>query len=300
MYTDWFKLNKLPFRLRPDPDFIYLSDETKAAYDALRSALSSGQKLVCLLGEPGVGKTTLLHALARDWQESASVARIQQPSLTSEELAATLTAQFALPQQDGVPHRPWMQLQYFVRAQTAQDRAVVILVDEAHSCSSAVLSDLVKSTARPNAPLIVLAGEETLTELLANLDSSRADMPSFNTLRLARLTQLQIAAYLNHRLTIAGNDARELFEPETIADISRYTGGTPQLINTLCDRAMMLAESHSVARVGIAEIRDAVRELNWIEFSARRPLAVPLTDGGAATPPGRSAPALGLEVRRDK
>ena len=92
---------------------------------------------------------------------------------------------------------------------------------------------------------------------------------------MPRLTQAQIAGYLNHRLRIAGSDGRELFEPDTIGDIFRYTGGTQRLINTLCDSAMTFAEAHSMARVGIIEIRDAVRELNWIEFSARS--AMPVT-----------------------
>ena len=117
---------------------------------------------------------------------------------------------------------------------------------------------------------------------------------------MPRLTQAQIRGYLNYRLRIAGNQGRELFEADTIAEISRYTGGTPQLINTLCDSAMMFAEAHSMARVGVIEIRDAARELNWIEFSARNALAVALADtassGRSRAPPSIT---LGLEVRRN-
>ncbi len=136
---------------------------------------------------------------------------------------------------------------------------------------------------------------------LSSLESSGTLDAPITTLRLPRLTQAQIAGYLNHRLRIAGSEGRELFEPDTMGDIFRYTGGTPQLINTLCDSAMTFAASHSMGRVGIIEIRDAVRELNWIEFSARSALSVALADtASSATPQGAPPPApLALEVRHN-
>ena len=301
MYTDWFKLKKLPFRLRPDPEFLYLGGDAGLAYESLRAATTEGHKMVCLIGESGVGKTTLLHALARDCQGVAPVARVQQPNLTSEELTASLVEQFALPLQDDSPQPLLARLRHFVAVESGQGRMVVILVDEAHLFSGPMLRDLLVLTAWPSPPVVVLAGEEELLNSLATIETSGVAMPTISTLRLARLAQKQITEYLNHRLRIAGSEGRELFEPDTMGDILRYTGGVPQLINTLCDSAMMFAAAHSVARVGIIEIRDAARELNWIEYSARSALpAVPDTAGPLS--PSTAAPAtrLALEVRRDE
>jgi general secretion pathway protein A len=302
MYTDWFKLKKLPFRLRPDPEFLYLADATGTVYAALRAAVTGGQKIVCLLGESGVGKTTLLHAVARDCQRSVSVVRVQQPNLTSQELAATVAAQFGLPPQDDMTHDVWAQLIEHAAAESARGRVVALLVDEAHRCSSQMLRDLLDIAAWPAAPLVVLAGEEELSNSLSKFESSGTQVPTITTLRLARLSQVQIAGYLNYRLRIAGSEGRELFEPDTTGEIMRYTGGTPQLINTLCDSAMMFAEAHNMARVGIIEIRDAVRELNWIEFSARSALTVALADtaNSVRTGAARRSSTLGLEVRHDE
>ena len=83
------------------------------------------------------------------------------------------------------------------------------------------------------------------------------------------MSQAQLAGYLDFRLNVAGSNGRVLFDPDTIVEIMRYTGGTPQLVNTLCDAAMALAETHSTPRVGTTEIRDAVQELKWVEFAAR-------------------------------
>ena len=269
MYTDWFKLTKLPFRLRPDADFLYLSDRSARVYADLREAASGEYGVACLIGEPGVGKTTLLHALARDYQDSVSVARIQQPDITAEELTATITEQFNLGPQGEGPQSGRTALQRFVKNAKARGRTVAILVDEAHQCSIPILSELLQIAAQSPAPLIVLAGSSALRTSLASLAPLNKPLPIILMLELPRLSKSQIAGYIEFRLKVAGSDGRRLFEPETVAEIWRYTGGTPQLINTLCDSAMMLAEAHSVALVGVVEIREAVQQLNWVEFSAR-------------------------------
>ena len=61
------------------------------------------------------------------------------------------------------------------------------------------------------------------------------------TLHVPQLDATQIAGYVQHRLTAAGSGGRAIFEPETFGEILRYTGGTPLLVNTLCDAAMVLA-----------------------------------------------------------
>ena len=268
MYTDWYKLKKLPFRLRPDPEFLYLSGETGLVFEALRAAVTSGHGVVCLAGESGVGKTTLLHAIAREWQGSMSVARIQQPNLTSQELVDALAEQFGLPPQEAAGPKAQAALTRFVAEETGHGRTVLILVDEAHRCAAAMLRELMSLAARQPAPLIVLAGAPELAKSLAALQSQGTDT-HFGTLQLPRLSQTQIEGYLDYRLNAAGSNGRVLFEPDTTVEIMRYTGGTPQLINILCDSAMTFGEAHSTQRIGTAEIRDAVQELQWVEFSAR-------------------------------
>ena len=298
MYTEWFKLKRLPFRLRPDPDFLYEAGELGRILESLRAAVITGHGVACLTGESGVGKTTLLHALAQQNAGSMTVARVQQPSLTPEELINTLAEQFRLPPQESSGREATARLTRFVAEENGHGRSVLILVDEAHRCSVGTLHELLVLAARHPAPFIVLAGESGVLASLAALEAQGVPVHLVAGLQLPRLSAEQIEGYLDYRLHVAGSAGRTLFDPDTTTELLRYTGGTPQLINVLCDNAMALAELHSTPRVGTVEIRDAVQELKWVEFSARTPpVALDPTGAGPVPSPGRAV-VMELEVQQ--
>jgi type II secretory pathway predicted ATPase ExeA len=271
MYTDWFNLKRLPFRLRPDADFLFLDDAGAALAESLRAAVDNGRGVIALIGEPGAGKTTMLHAIAAERQGSMSVARIQQPFLTVDELLDALCEQWNLSLPDDASRDARTTLKRFVAEEAGHGRAVLILVDEAHRMAAATLRELLALCARQPAPVTVLAGTSELAAQLAALTDRGRSLPVAALLKLRPLELDRIGGYLRHRLSVAGCGTRTLFEPDTTAEIQRYTGGTPQLINQLCDAAMAHAENNNSPRVGLVEIRNAAQELKWVEFSARAP-----------------------------
>jgi hypothetical protein len=79
-------------------------------------------------------------------------------------------------------------------------------------------------------------------------------------------------AYIQHRLEVAGGGDRQIFSEEAYPEIFRYTGGVPRLVNTLCDTAMMAAFTADRDTVTLADILQAIEELQWVEYSARNAL----------------------------
>ena len=63
MYLDHFGLSQPPFRLSPDPEFLYLSKQHAKAKAYMESTIWLADGFVVITGEIGSGKTTVLNLL---------------------------------------------------------------------------------------------------------------------------------------------------------------------------------------------------------------------------------------------
>src|SRR5206468_797936 len=66
---------------------------------------------------------------------------------------------------------------------------------------------------------------------------------------LKPLDEESVAAYVAHRLTIAGASASVAFLPKALAQVHRLSGGIPRLINLICDRALLAGYSVRTNRI---------------------------------------------------
>lgn len=86
MYESFYRLSGNPFRLSPDPAFLYLAGQHREALAALTYAALTRAGLTVLLGEVGTGKTTMLYSLVDVLhRQRFRVALITNPKMTSEE-----------------------------------------------------------------------------------------------------------------------------------------------------------------------------------------------------------------------
>jgi len=116
---------------------------------------------------------------------------------------------------------------------------------------------------------IILAGQPELNEKLDAPDLVQLAQRIRLRFHLGTLSPAEMRAYIQHRLEVAGAGDRQLFAEETFAEVYRYAGGVPRLINTLCDTSMMAAFNMDRDYVIPEDIASAVQELRWVEFAAR-------------------------------
>jgi hypothetical protein len=62
-------------------------------------------------------------------------------------------------------------------------------------------------------------------------------------------TPTEVEHYIRHRLNVAGYEGPEIFNKEAVEAIWQYSGGTPRLINILCDNALAMACAASKKKV---------------------------------------------------
>ena len=62
MYLDYYRFDREPFHITPDPKFLYLSPSHKEALASIIYGIENRKGFVCILGEVGLGKTTIVRS----------------------------------------------------------------------------------------------------------------------------------------------------------------------------------------------------------------------------------------------
>ena len=285
MYLEHFRLKELPFRLSPDPGFLYLSQIHARAKAYMESTIWFTDGFVVITGEIGSGKTTLIETFLKELQQDVVVAQINQTQISPIEFLQTLLAQFGFSPFKMRKAELLATLNQFLIEQYASGRKVLLILDEAQNLSNKVLEEVRLlsgvETTKEKVLRIILAGQPELNEKLDSSDLVQLRQRVRLRFHLTALGESDAAEYVRHRLRVAGAGNREIFEPDTFPVIYRYTGGIPRLTNTLCDTALLAAFAQDHATVSLEDLHAAVTELQWAEYAARTSTQLPGIDDTA-------------------
>lgn len=269
MYESFFHLTREPFQLSPDPAFLFPTKRHNEALAALYYGVRRHKGFVVLTGEVGTGKTLLLRCLIQLLKKNKDVAYayVFNNRLSATEFLEYVAADFGLPVSGKNKSHLILQLFHFVLSRGLKNLTTVLMVDEAHHLSTDILEEIrlltnLETTA-DKLLQIVLVGQP---ELDTKLDSVRLRQLKQRIALRSHLEPLnadETKEYIERRLRIAGanSEASTLFPPETIEAVYHYSRGTPRLINTICENALMTAYASQIQSVPPEVIASVAEEL---------------------------------------
>ena len=266
MYEAFYGLQENPFRLTPDPRYLFLSATHQEALGHLLFGVHEGNGVVVLTGEIGAGKTTLLRTLAGELEASTTLAYLFNPALSAVELLQAINADLGLPADSTGKRALTDALNRFLLAQQAAGRRVVVIIDEAQNLAAPVLEQLRLlsnlETEQEKLLHIILVGQPELRDILAQPALAQLDQRVTLRWHLEPLGAQDTAAYVRHRLGVAAQ-GREvaLFSAAALRQVYRFSRGIPRLINILCHRALLIGYTQEEARIRARTMRRAIREL---------------------------------------
>ena len=279
MYQHYFGLAEAPFSIAPDPRYLYLSQRHQEALAHLLYGVNGDGGFVLLTGEVGAGKTTVCRCLLQQIPAFCDVAYIFNPKLTVGELLSTICVEFGIAYPPGnVSVKVFVDcINAYLLDAHARDRHTVLIIDEAQNLSAVVLEQMRLltnlETNQRKLLQIILLGQPELALMLERPELRQISQRIVARYHLGPLTRPEVAAYVRHRLEIAGA-RRQLFPAVLMGRIYRLSGGGPRVINVLCDRALLGTYVQGKERVDRATLSQAAREV--FHQAPRRSLLRPL------------------------
>ncbi len=244
MYMEYYGLSADPFRLSPDHGFCLRHASFARARAYMQYALQRKEGFVVITGAPGTGKTTLIDDLLADASAgNFHVARLASAQLGADDLLRMVGYAFGIVADGREKSLLLHRLAERFGANHRVGRRPLLIVDEAQGLSHDALEELrlLTNLRSGSDPLlqIFLVGQEELREMVNSPVLEQLNQRVIASCQLSPLKPQEVAAYVRHRLEVAGWKGRPRFEAEMLPDLARFSKGVPRRINHICSRLLL-------------------------------------------------------------
>jgi len=266
MYKSYFGFDEAPFSITPDPKFLYMSQRHEDALAHLKYGLFETNGFVLLTGEVGTGKTAICRCLLQQLPETVDIAFVLNPKQTAFELVANICDDLHIEYPTGTTSIKVLidLLNKRLLESYANGRQTILIIDEAQNLSDEVLEQirLLTNLETPKQKLlqILLVGQPELQTMLARPVLRQLTQRITARYHITSLSQVETAAYIHHRMWIAGVQ-RPVFSKHAVNKIYRLCNGTPRLINIICDRALLGAYAKNSDTIDVKTVTQAAQEI---------------------------------------
>lgn len=263
MYETFYGLKEKPFSMIPDPEYLFLSAKHQRALTLLEYGLMNHAGFSVICGDTGAGKTTLIRRLLNEMGEDTTVGLITNTHQSFGELLNWVLMAFGIDPENRSKAQMHQLFVEFLVEQYARNKRTVLIVDEAQNMSVDTLEEL-RMLSNINADKdqviqVILAGQPGLRETLRKPELMQFAQRIAVDYYLEALSKVETSTYISHRLKVAGAE-NEIFTQEACNEVYKYSGGTPRLINLLCDTSLVYGFAEQTKIIDGRLVNDVVRE----------------------------------------
>jgi general secretion pathway protein A len=195
--------------------------------------------LISITGEPGTGKTSLVHYFLNSLDEEVKAAFIFHTSISFRELLKNILLELDLEATQEEEKALVSQLQGYLH-RLARDETVVVVIDEAQNLQEGVIEEVGRLSDLEGRLQIIFVGQPEFEGKICSERLKHINQKITAKRQIIALDKKQSAKYIDHRLKQAGSRSYEIFTSGAISLVTGYSRGIPRTINILCDNALQI------------------------------------------------------------
>ena len=267
MYQHFFGLTAAPFHPTPDPRFLYTSPSHREALASLIYGVEQRQGFATIIGEVGVGKTTILRTFLEyiDSEKDRTI-YIYNSNLTFKALLQRILDELGQEPSSHEVEGMIRQLQDILILQYRKQGTIVLLIDEAQNMPIATLENLRMlsniETTTDKLLQIVLIGQPELDALLN--EHALRQLRQRITIRalIKPLTKEESVAYIQHRLAKSGARLGSIFASQAIKLIVKASNGIPRRLNILCGNSLLTGFGYGKKPITSKIVKEVISDID--------------------------------------
>ncbi len=241
MYATYFGLSEMPFKITPDPRFLWYSDQHKEAKAKIEYHITQKDGPIYLSADVGLGKTSIAQRLREEFaaDKSKKVVLAFAPNLkTANQFMRFIADEFDVKTARSFADTLKNFEQYLIE-QYKTGHSPILLVDEAQNLPHDTLKTIhhIFNFTTNNEFLIQIAlfGQPELHERIQRFKSlaSRMWVAKLQPFDLAQTEEM-----MRFRWTVAGGKDFP-FDKDAILEIYRLTGGIARSICKLANESLL-------------------------------------------------------------
>jgi len=274
MYKTYFHLNRGPFEISPDPSMFYATTQHQEALAGLFHGIKSEKGFMVLTGEVGTGKTLVVRCLQELLDpKCVAYAFVFNPRLSSREFLSYVAQDLGLSPCPTAKGDLLLALSRFLIERHRHGITTVLVVEEAQHLTPVVLEEIRLLTNLENSQgkllQILLIGQPELARKIASPHIRQLRQRITLWFRLSVLSEAETSNYVQYRLKLAGDESGKIFTTGALERVYLHSQGTPRLVNTLCDNAMMAAARLRSESVTLELVDQAASDLGIVQADGR-------------------------------
>ncbi len=269
-YLEYYQLSEHPFSNVVDSRFYYDSPQQSAAIVKLKYAIDTRKGLAVVVGNIGAGKTTLARKLLEELDEEnyeAALLVIIHSTVSSEWLFKKFAIQLGV--KNIVESKIELLGEIYKRLIEINEegKKAVVLMDEVQMLNSREIMEEFRGLLNMESPEgkmvnFIFFGLPDLDHVLA-LDEPLKQRVAVR-IPLQAYSEDNADEYIRHRLKVAGCE-KEVFTVPAVKLVCSFSKGSPRLINTICDNALLEGFLFREPVIGEAIIRTVAVDLGLEE-----------------------------------